>query len=284
MAGAGFLLAFLCSVAGWRAALVAAGGRICPLQAAARIGVGSMVNSFAPAKLGDAVKVALCARAIEGPRRLWTAGGVYVALAAARSLTLAALVVAASATGAIPLWPVFVLCGTAALVACAAMLSERLRNHPRIGHTLGALRTVERSPRAICEILGWTAGMVLARLGATAAIAAAFGLPHPLLAALLILPALDVAAAFPLTPGSLGIGSGAVAVALASRGIGMTQALGVGLAIQALETLVSVSVGTLGGVFLLQPSPAVRRFALRAVTVGVAVGGAAFLGVALDLL
>ena len=75
--GAGFALAFACTVAAWRAAFAAVGGRICPLQAGARLGVGCMVNSFAPAKLGDAVKVALCARAIDAPGRMWTAGGVY---------------------------------------------------------------------------------------------------------------------------------------------------------------------------------------------------------------
>src|SRR5438270_8425696 len=61
----GFAGGFLCTVGAWRAAISAAGGRICPIQAAARIGIGSMVNSFAPAKLGDAVKVALCAKAID---------------------------------------------------------------------------------------------------------------------------------------------------------------------------------------------------------------------------
>src|SRR5437868_6633276 len=74
---AGFLVAFLCTVAAWRAALVSAGARLCPRQAAARLGIGAMVNSLAPAKLGDAVKVTLCARAIEAPDRLWTAGGAY---------------------------------------------------------------------------------------------------------------------------------------------------------------------------------------------------------------
>jgi uncharacterized membrane protein YbhN (UPF0104 family) len=281
---AGFACSFLFTVAAWRAALEAAGGRICPVQAAARIGVGSMVNSFAPSKLGDAVKVALCARAIDGPQRLWTTGGVYAALAAARSLTLAALLVVASATGAMPLWPVFALCASVAVLGFVAAFSGRLRRHPRIAHVLGAFAALERSPRAIAVVLGWTSAMVVARLGATTAAALALGLPHPLLAALLILPALDVASAFPLTPGSVGIGSGAVAVALASRGIGMTEALGVGFTIQALETLVSITAGTLGGAYLLQPSPAVRRWSLRTVTVGGAVAVAAGLGVVLDLL
>src|SRR3954468_24867703 len=105
LGGAGFALAFVCLVAAWGAAFAGLGARICPRQAGARLGVGCMVNSFAPAKLGDAVKVALCARAIDAPGRMWTAGGAYAALTATRSLTLAGLVVAASATGAMPVWP-----------------------------------------------------------------------------------------------------------------------------------------------------------------------------------
>ena len=65
-------------------------------------------------------------------------------------------------------------------------------------------------------VLGWTAAMALTRLAATVAVAEALGIPHPFLAALVILPAIDVASALPLTPGNVGVGSGAVAVALAS--------------------------------------------------------------------
>src|SRR5215216_5930264 len=104
LAALGFLGGFVGYVGAWRAGLAAAGGRICPKQAAARLGIGSLVNSFAPAKLGDAVKIALCSKAIEGPDRMWTTGGVYAALGATRLLMLAGLVVAASAAGALPLW------------------------------------------------------------------------------------------------------------------------------------------------------------------------------------
>src|SRR3954453_17839023 len=89
----GFVGGFLCTVGAWHAGLEAGGGRICPKQAAARIGVGALVNSFAPAKLGDAVKIGLCSKAIEGPGRVWATGGVYAGLGAARCLTLAALLV-----------------------------------------------------------------------------------------------------------------------------------------------------------------------------------------------
>jgi uncharacterized membrane protein YbhN (UPF0104 family) len=284
LGGAGFALAFVCTVAAWRAAFAAAGGRICPLQAGARLGVGCMVNSFAPAKLGDAVKVALCARAIDGPGRMWTAGGVYAALAAARTLALAALVVVASVVGALPWWPVLVLCGMVAALAAGAHWSQRLRSHKHVAQILDGFAALEHSPRAAAAVMSWTLGMVAARVCATAAIAVALGIPHPFLAALLILPALDLASALPLTPGSIGIGSGAVAVALASRGIGMGQALAVGIAIQAIETLVSLTAGTLGGLYLVRPSETVRVWAVRASTVGASVGVVALLGyVLLDL-
>ncbi len=284
LGGACFALGFVCTVAAWRAAFAAVGAGICPLQAGARLGIGCLVNSFAPAKLGDAVKVALCARAIDAPGRMWTAGGVYAALAAARTLALAALVVVASIVGALPWWPVLVLCGMVAALAVGAQLSQRLRSHKRVAQIVAGFAALERSPRAAVAVMSWTLGMVATRVCATAAVAVALGIPHPFVAALLILPALDLASALPLTPGSIGIGSGAVAVALASRGIGMGQALAVGLAIQAIETLVSLAAGTLGGLYLARPSETVRVWAVRVSTVGASIGVVALLGyVLLDL-
>src|SRR5262249_2812538 len=75
----GFAGGFLACVAPWRAALAAFGGRVSAVRGAAGLGVGSLVNTFAPARLGDVVKIALFSRAIDGPERLWTAGGVYAA-------------------------------------------------------------------------------------------------------------------------------------------------------------------------------------------------------------
>lgn len=281
VAALGFLAAFVCTVGAWHAALRSAGAEISPQQAAARLGIGSMVNSFAPAKLGDAVKVALCSRAIRSPGRLWTASGAYAALAATRALALATLVVCASATGAMPLWPVFVLVGGAALVASVGALSTRVRSHARVAQVLDGIVALVRSPRNLGAVVAWTLGMQLARVGGTVAAAFALGLPHPALAALVILPALDVAGAIPLTPGSIGVGSGAVAVALASRGIGMTEAFAVGLAIQAVETAVSVSCGVSGLAYLLYPNERARRIAGRVALVGGSAAVAAVVGVAL---
>ena len=281
-ASLGFLAAFACTVGAWRAALRSAGGNLSPTQAAARLAVGAMVNSFAPAKIGDAVKIGLCSRALSTPGRIWTASGAYAALAATRGLTLAALVVVASATGALPLWPVFVLLGGAVGVGVAAALSTRLRTHERVTQALAGLSALARSPRALATVVGWTAGMQIARVAGTVAAAYALGLPSPLLAALVILPALDLAGTLPLTPGSFGIGSGAVAVALSSRGIGMTQALAVGLAIQGVETAVSISTGTLGLAYLVDVNPRVRRIAGSVAVVGASTALAAAVGLGLS--
>lgn len=283
--GAGaFGLAFLASAAAWRAALAAAGGRICARQAAARIGVGCLVNAVAPAKLGDAVKVALCAKAIDGPDRIWTTGGIYAGLGAAHALTLAGLVVAASATGALPLWPVFVLCGAVVVVAAVALSSSRWRNHHRIAHLLGGFAALARSPRAFAAVMAWTVVGALARLVAATAVGAALGIPSPFLAALVILPAIDLAGTIPITPGNIGVASGAAALALGSRGIGVGDAIGVGLAIQALQTAVSVVAGTAGGLYLARPHGAARRWTARAVAVGASLALAALVGVVvLDL-
>jgi uncharacterized membrane protein YbhN (UPF0104 family) len=280
----GFLCAFACTVGAWRAALSSSGARLCPRQAAARLGIGSLVNAFTPAKMGDAVKITLCSRAIDRPDRLWTAGGAYAALTATRSLTLAALVVVASAAGAMPVWPVFVLVGGAASVALAASVSTRFRSHRRIASLLDGLVALVRDPHALRAVVGWTIGMQVARLAATVAVAVAFGLPHPFLAALVILPALDVAGAIPLTPGSMGIGGGAVAVALATRGIGIDQALAAGVAIQGVETLVSIACGSFGVAYLVRPSARFRRVGARVAVVGASAALAAAVGaLVLDL-
>jgi uncharacterized membrane protein YbhN (UPF0104 family) len=263
-----FAACFACAVGAWRAAFAAVGARISAREAASRLGIGCAVNSFAPAKLGDAVKVALCSRALDGPSRMWTGGGVYAALAAARSLALASIVIVASVTGALPLWPVFALFGLTAGVAAAAALSRRLRSHERITRLLEGVAALARSPRAAATVVAWSLGVQLARFLGAFAVARALALPHPVLAALVIAPALDLAGAFPITPGSFGIGSGAVAMVLASRGIAMDQALGVGIAMQALETVVSVAAGALGALYLTRLNATVQRWTLRIAVAG----------------
>ena len=141
-------------------------------QAAARLGVGSLVNTFAPARLGDAVKVALCSRASTRPERLWTAGGVYAALGAARC---AGARVAGGGRRRRPArcrwWPVLVLCGVRRAARSRRRALRRGCAPPkRLAQFVDGLAALERSPRALARCSAGHSAWPLARLGATTAV------------------------------------------------------------------------------------------------------------------
>jgi hypothetical protein len=85
---------------------------------------------------------------------------------------------------------------------------------------------------------------------------------------MLVVPALDLSGTMPLTPGNVGITSGAVAMALRAQGVGLTTALTTGIAFHAVETCAGVIFGLASAVFLAPfPSAVARRrttFALSA--------------------
>jgi uncharacterized membrane protein YbhN (UPF0104 family) len=246
LAALGFLASLVGSAGGWRAAVGLCGGRIGMLDANARYGVGSLVNTFVPARAGDAVRIALFARTLDHPDRLWTMGGAFAAIGAARAVALAVLVICGAAVGAVPLWPLVILL---ALVGAAVAVAWRARNcraRTHAAHVLDAFRALGREPLGGVVIVGWILFATLGRLASAAAIAAALGVPHPLTAAIVIVPALDLAGQLPLTPGNIGVTSGAVAMALQAHGIGWSAALSAGIAFHAVETVVGVGYGAAG--------------------------------------
>src|SRR3954471_24528065 len=60
----GFAAGLMTGVCAWRTALAASGARVSVGRGTACLGVGALVNTFAPARLGDVVKVALFSRTI----------------------------------------------------------------------------------------------------------------------------------------------------------------------------------------------------------------------------
>jgi uncharacterized membrane protein YbhN (UPF0104 family) len=232
LAALAFLGALVCSASAWRAAT----GLEDRADAIARYGVGSLVNSLVPAHAGDAVRVALFARAAQD-KRLLTAGKAVVGVGAARLLITGVLLLAM-------LFPWVLL----ALLAV-----------PLLG-----------------RVARWVAAATAARLLAAAAIAAALGLPSPLLAALLILPAIDLAGLLPVTPGNIGLKSGAIALALQAHGVDGTTALSTGIALHAVETVVGLAFGSASVLYLAQvPVPrwaVAGATAVLAAAVGVSVG------------
>ena len=203
------------------------------VDACARYGVGSLVNSLAPAHAGDAVRLALFAKA-SPDSRLLTAGKALAGVGIARLLCTGVLLLAT-------LKPVALL-----LLFVVPLLGR---------------------------VPAWVTAATVARVGAAAAVAAAVGIPSPVLIALLVVPAIDLAGLIPITPGNIGLKSGAIALALQAQGVDVTTALSTGIAFHAVETLVGISFGSASSLYLSRvPVP---RWAIGGVT---AVVAAAFVG------
>lgn len=262
LAALGFLCSLVGSAGSWEAAVRLCGGRIGALDANARYGLGSLVNTFVPGRVGDALRFALYSRSVDGEARLWKTGGAFAAIGVARAVAMAALVAGGVAIGALPLWPLLLLGGFVAIGAAVAWRSRNGRARTHVAHLLDAFRELGRDPRAGLRIMGWIAFATVGRVAATAAVAAALGVHAPLAAALIIIPALSVATMVPVTPGNVGVTSGAVVLALQAHGIGETDALSVGIAFHAIETAVSLLYGV--GAPLLAGAGTHRRLTIAA--------------------
>src|SRR6266566_250990 len=262
-AGASFGLALVCSACAWRSALGLCGGRIGRLEAGARYGVGSLVNSVLPGHFGEAVRVALFSRSLACNERLWVASGIPAAIGAARAILFAILVLVASLSGALPAWTALILAGAGcAAIAVCAWTGRRKPGAHRLSHVLYVFRAAGRSPSAALPVLGWCVGSVGARVLAVAAVGAAVGLRAPIAAAMVIVPALAVAAFASVTPAGIGVTSGAVALVLHARGADVTTSLAAGIALNAVETAAGLTLGIASGLVLAFPSPALRRWTL----------------------
>lgn len=258
LAGIGFAIAIVGSAGSWRSAVSLIGGRTSLTDATARYGAGSLVNTFVPARAGDAVRLGLFSRLLAGEQPLRTAGGAFAALGAARAVVLALLVVAGAFAGAVPLWPLLV---AAALVAAGVTAALRAR-HSR-AHILDAFRALVTSRTAGPRLVGWIALSIAGRLVAATAVGAALGIGRPLVAALIIVPALDISGILPLTPGNVGMANAAIAVAYRLHGVSLSHGIAAGITFQVLETAVSLTIG-IAGVLWLAPyrTPTARRAAL----------------------
>jgi uncharacterized membrane protein YbhN (UPF0104 family) len=244
VAGFGFLAAALASAAAWWSALRRCRGTIGLVDTASRYAVGSLVNTFVPVRLGDAVRIGLLSRAFESSHRVLTTTGVFVYLGLARAAVLALVLVGAVAWGLLPIHVLVVPLGV--LILAGVLVASALHWSPRLSaRRLSALASV-RSTEPSLATLSWLVVSTLARVAAATASAAALGVPNPLAAAAIIVPALEVANLVPVTPGNVGIASAVVALALKAQGIGMSNALAVGLVFHAVETIVGISFGLAG--------------------------------------
>ena len=256
-----FGLGLLCSAEAWRGGLVSCGGNASFTDVSARYAVGSLVNAVAPAHLGGAVRIGLLAQTLDGKDRLWRAGGVGSAVAAARTLVLVPLIVAAALLSRMPLWPAPIM---AVVAIGGVVLGLRLggRIAGRLGSLLQVLRTLVSSPREALRLTGWLGLALAARLAAAAAIAMALGVQSPVWIAVVLVATMSLAGLFPLTPGNFGAGAGAATLALHGSGIGLGTSLAVGVAFQAVETFAGATLGLAGAATLASPASPLRRWSM----------------------
>jgi uncharacterized membrane protein YbhN (UPF0104 family) len=255
LAAIGFLFAVVGSAGAWRSAIGLIGGRTTLTDATARYGAGSFVNTFVPARAGDALRLALFSRLVPGEHPVQATSGAFVGLGAARAVVLGTLVLIGAFAGALPLWP---LLAAGAVIAVGVVLARRKRIPAH-----AALRPV-----------GWVALSVVGRVAAATAVGAALGIDQPFIAALAIIPALDVAGIVPLTPGNVGVASAAMALAYRANGASFNTGLAAGITFQAVETAVGITIG-LAGILWLAPHPRpLRRIVLASTVLGAAVGAA----------
>ena len=287
IAGACFVVSLFASACTWRTTLEACGARLGRRDACARYGIGSLVNTVAPMRLGDAARLVLFSRTLdqEGGRAL-TTGGALGAIGLARAIVQAMLLAVAAIVGALPLWPIALLAGVASCAALIAFASRHRLPRHRAVHLLDAFHALARSPRRAATLLGWTSVAAVARVIAATAIASSLGVPWSLATGLIITAALDLATTIPLTPGNLGVASGAVALALQARGVPLTTSVASGLAFHAVETAAGLAFGAAGVAVLARyPTPGARLWALRvggatsAVLLGAGVGASVLPGV-----
>jgi len=278
LAALSFATALVAAGCAWRSALCRCGGELTRGDASARYGIGSLVNAVAPARIGSAVRFALFSRVLSGEGRLWTTGGVAASIGAARSIWLAILLAFAAASGVLPFWPLALLALGVALAVGIALFARDRDPHARVAHIFDAFRVLGGCPRAAAQLIGWIGLATVARIAAAAAVAAAFGIERPLLAALLVVPALDLAGILPLTPGNLGVASAAVAFALHAHGASTQTAISAGIAFSAVETVTSIAFGIGSGLYLATNAPGARRWTAAAAATTACLGLAVAFG------
>lgn len=265
IAGLAFAGTSVCGALAWRAALRASGSPLPVTDATARYAVGCGLNAVAPAHVGSAVRVALFGRVTNGG--CWTVSGAAAAVGVTRVVWLGALIGIGSAGGVLPRWPLLVVGAIVAAAAAAGVWSRHVSLPSRVDQLLVAFRSLAASPRDLAIVAGWALAGAAAKVAAATAVVAALGIDNPLRAALVLVPAVELAAILPLTPGNVGFASAAVALALGSQGVDSKTALSAGIAFGAVELLTGIVVGAAGALAL--AGPWVRPY-MRVAAIGAA--------------
>jgi hypothetical protein len=200
------------------------------------------VACLAPPKLGNPVRIVLLGRTLTGPRRFWAMTGVCGGVSIVRMLPLSLVIVIAAATGALPLWPGLVIAGAVIAVLAGVSVACRHAHGVRLQRLLAGFSLLARSAWTAAAAFAALSVATLMKLVSAAATAAALGVPHPVAAALVLVPALAFGRMLPF----LGVAAGTGALTAAAHGVSAGSALSLAVAVAAVEGAASIACGIAG--------------------------------------
>jgi uncharacterized protein (TIRG00374 family) len=231
------------------------------------IAVGYLGNSILPMRAGDLGRCYLIGR------RAGMGGTFALATTLAERVMDAGFLVVVGGLALVghPAIPVGLSRGLAVLAAASLLaligllavppvwgrLASRLEAIPRLTSPFGRLRrrwldrffeglASVRHPGRMLQYLALTVAIWFVDAGVTMMVARALGAPISLAAAFVLLAALGIASAVPLTPGQIGVFQWVAASVIVSYGVAREPAVLLALSLQALNYLVLLTLGAAG--------------------------------------
>jgi uncharacterized protein (TIRG00374 family) len=220
--------------------------------------IGLLGNAALPGRIGELARVAVLANRLPRRRGLWaTLAGTVFAHRVFDLIVVVGLVLYVVSAAEVPRWAQTSLTAFMVLAAIVIVVSLAVaRSHQRTPlDGLGRARrlvTMARQGLAVMhaplaaavalffQALGWTA-----QFFAVYAALRGFQIEEPLIVAGVVLLVMNVATAFPLWPGNVGLMQAAVALALVPYGVAYAHGFGFGLGLQAIEASVGIGLGLL---------------------------------------
>ena len=220
--------------------------------------IGLLGNAALPGRIGELARVAVLANRLPRRRGLWaTLAGTVFAHRVFDLVVVVGLVLYVVSAAEVPRWAQTSLTVFLVLAAIVVVVSLAVaRSHQRTPlDGLGRVRrlvTMARQGLAVMhaplpaaaallfQTLGWTA-----QFFAVYAALRGFQIEEPVIVAGIVLLVMNVATAFPLWPGNVGLMQAAVALALVPYGVAYAHGFGFGLGLQAIEASVGIGLGLL---------------------------------------
>lgn len=220
--------------------------------------VGLLGNIVLPGRVGEVTRIAVLARRLPGRHGVWaTLVGTVVAYRLLDLLPTFGLIAYVLLFAPMPAWALrslLVIGGIGAVLLILGVVSARRHERQPITPS-GSLRRlaaltreglgVLRAPLPAATATLYQSIVWLSQLLAVFATLRAFGLMLPISAAALLLVLVNVAILFPVWPGNVGLLQVAVALPLAGYGVDYGRGIAFGLAMQAIEVSVGLSLGLL---------------------------------------